>query len=118
MEMNSVLAQVNIFIPHPLSHSLCICPSIYLPFSLLHTHIFSLYLSLTHTHTHTHLGHLILYQPPWVFKTVFDTLRMFIDPKTISKVVFIYGDDAHGSENDKIMTNIIGKYVCMCLVIL
>ena len=84
--------------------------------SLTHTHILTLSLSLTHTHTH--LGHLILYQPPWVFKTVFDTLRMFIDPKTISKVVFIYGDDAHGSENDKIMTNIIGKYVCMCLVIL
>ena len=54
------------------------------------------------------LGHLICYQPPWVFKGVFDAVKMFIDPKTVSKVIFLVGDDAEGTDNDTTMRNIIG----------
>ena len=32
------------------------------------------------------LGHLICYQPPWIFKGVFEAVKIFIDPKTVSKV--------------------------------
>ena len=32
------------------------------------------------------LGHLICYQPPWIFKGVFEAVKSFIDPKTVSKV--------------------------------
>ena len=54
------------------------------------------------------LGHLICYQPPWVFKGVFDAVKIFIDPKTVSKVVFLVGDDADGTVNDATMRSIIG----------
>lgn len=54
------------------------------------------------------LGHLICYQPPWVFKGVFDAVKMFIDPKTVSKVHFLVGDDSEGTENDAKMRAIIG----------
>ena len=54
------------------------------------------------------LGHLICYQPPWVFKGVFDAVKMFIDPKTVSKVIFLVGDDSDGSANDTTMRGLIG----------
>lgn len=64
------------------------------------TTIFFLYL---------YTGHLILYQPPWVFKAVFEAIKRFIDPKTVSKMIFLYGDDSYGSSNDLLMRSVIGK---------
>lgn len=55
------------------------------------------------------LGHLIAYKPPFVFKAFYQSVKMFLDAKTISKVTFIYGDVADGSENDKKMREIIGE---------
>jgi hypothetical protein len=55
------------------------------------------------------LGHCICYRGPGVFKTVFNTVKGFIDPKTVSKVVFITGSDVgEGSENDRKLKEIIG----------
>ena len=56
------------------------------------------------------LGHCILYQPPWIFKGVFEAVKRFIDPKTVRKVVFIIGDDSEGSENDILMKNLVGNH--------
>jgi hypothetical protein len=50
------------------------------------------------------LGHCICYQPPGIFIPVFNAVKRFIDPKTANKVMFVYGDIAEGSAND--------KYVC------
>lgn len=54
------------------------------------------------------LGHLFFYQPPWIFKGIFEAVKGFIDPKTVSKVYFVQGDDGDGTENDLKMRSIIG----------
>lgn len=54
------------------------------------------------------LGHCIVYLPPTIFYTFFNTIKGFIDPKTVSKLVFIVGDVADGSSNDVLMRSIIG----------
>mmetsp|Transcript_18765 Transcript_18765/g.27126 ORF Transcript_18765/g.27126 Transcript_18765/m.27126 type:complete len:288 (+) Transcript_18765:34-897(+) len=54
------------------------------------------------------LGHIIAYQPPSYFSFLLGTLNMFIDPKTMSKLVFISGDISEGSENDQTLRDIIG----------
>jgi hypothetical protein len=56
------------------------------------------------------LGHLICYQPPWIFKGVFEAVKSFIDPKTVSKVHFLVGDDADGTENDTTMRTVVGDH--------
>jgi hypothetical protein len=47
------------------------------------------------------LGHCICFQPPGIFIPVFNAVKGFIDPKTVSKVKFVYGDISEGSENDR-----------------
>jgi hypothetical protein len=54
------------------------------------------------------LGHCIAYQPPMYFRTFFNTVKGFLDPKTAGKMVFIIGDVSDGSENDKTMKELIG----------
>jgi len=54
------------------------------------------------------LGHLILYKPPFVFKAVFEAIKMFLDIKTSSKLLFLYGDDSDGSDNDTLMKHVVG----------
>ena len=55
------------------------------------------------------LGHCIVYQPPAIFRTFFNTVKVFLDPKTVSKLVFVVGDVSDGSENDSLMRQIIGQ---------
>lgn len=55
------------------------------------------------------LGHLIAYKPPYVFKAFYESIKMFLDPKTASKVVFIYGDVSDGGDNDKLLQQVIGE---------
>lgn len=54
------------------------------------------------------LGHCIAYRPPGIFRTFFDTVKGFLDPRTVSKMVFITGDVSDGSENDKLLKKLIG----------
>eukprot|EP01031_Cornospumella_fuschlensis_P028991 gene28991-34991_t len=54
------------------------------------------------------LGHCIAYRPPGIFRTFFDTVKGFLDPRTVSKMIFITGDVSDGSENDKLLRKIIG----------
>lgn len=57
------------------------------------------------------LGHCICYQPPYYFFTVFNMLKTLglIDKRTLQKVKFIQGDVSEGSENDKLLSSIIGS---------
>ena len=79
----------------------------------------SLFLSLSHSLAWFSLlifvpffsGHLVCYKAPWVFKAVFEGFKIFLDAKTVSKVVFVYGDHSDGSETDVLMQKVIGKYV-------
>eukprot|EP01035_Chromulina_nebulosa_P023500 gene23500-30467_t len=54
------------------------------------------------------LGHCIVYQPPTIFYSFFNAVKIYLDPKTVSKVVFVVGDVSDGSPNDKLMQSIIG----------
>lgn len=54
------------------------------------------------------LGHFICYQPPLYFKTVFRTVRSFLDQRTVNKIVFLSGSTEDGGENDILMKGIIG----------
>lgn len=54
------------------------------------------------------MGHCIAYQPPAIFRTFFNTVKGFLDPKTVSKMIFIIGDVSPGSENDKTMRSVVG----------
>lgn len=54
------------------------------------------------------LGHCIAYRPPGVFRTFFNSVKSFIDPKTAAKMVFITGDVSDGSKNDLLLKEIIG----------
>ena len=53
-------------------------------------------------------GHVVLYQAPWVFQTLFNMVKPLLDPVTAGKVVFVSGDDSPGSDNDKKMQWLIG----------
>eukprot|EP01034_Spumella_vulgaris_P026679 gene26679-33298_t len=39
----------------------------------------------------------------------FNTIKGLLDPKTVSKMVFICGDVSTGSENDVLLTNLVGE---------
>lgn len=54
------------------------------------------------------LGHCIAYQPPAVFRTFFNAVKGWMDPKTVSKIHFVIGDVSEGSENDAKMRTIVG----------
>jgi len=54
------------------------------------------------------LGCCVAYQPPFIFKGFFDTVKGFLDPKTVNKIVFLSGDVSTGSENDIRMRDLIG----------
>lgn len=54
------------------------------------------------------LGHLIAYKPPYVFKAFYESVKMFLDPKTVNKIVFIYGDVSEDSANDRLLKQVIG----------
>mmetsp|Transcript_15639 Transcript_15639/g.26066 ORF Transcript_15639/g.26066 Transcript_15639/m.26066 type:complete len:281 (-) Transcript_15639:801-1643(-) len=54
------------------------------------------------------LGHIIAYQPPGYFSILLSTVKMFLDARTLSKLVFINGDVSPGSENDTTLNTIIG----------
>ena len=54
------------------------------------------------------LGHCIVFNPPFVFKAFYDSVSFLIDPHTVKKVVFLYGDMDDGGVNDNIMREIIG----------
>lgn len=54
------------------------------------------------------LGHCVCYQAPMYFRTVLNMVKGFLDPKTVSKLIFISGDVSDDSENDKLMKKIIG----------
>ena len=55
------------------------------------------------------LGHCIVYTPPFIFQTFFNSVKSWIDPKTVSKVIFISGDVSEGSANDMHLKDIIGN---------
>jgi hypothetical protein len=46
--------------------------------------------------------------PPGIFRTFFDTVKGFLDPRTVSKMVFITGDVSDGSANDILLRSLIG----------
>lgn len=54
------------------------------------------------------LGHCIVYQAPSVFRMFFNTIKGFLDAKTVSKMVFIGGDVSDGSANDIKLREIVG----------
>lgn len=54
------------------------------------------------------LGHCIAYQPPMYFRIFFETVKGFLDPKTVNKLIMVSGDVSEGSENDLLMKKIIG----------
>jgi len=54
------------------------------------------------------LGHVVLYQTPWVFQTLFNMVKPLLDPVTAGKVVFLNGDDSAGSANDEKMKALLG----------
>jgi hypothetical protein len=35
----------------------------------------------------------------------------YIDAKTASKLMFLYGDDSEGSDNDTLMKQVVGIYI-------
>lgn len=57
------------------------------------------------------LGHCICYQPPSYFFHIFNMMKALglIDKRTLKKVLFILGDVSDGSENDKLLSSIIGR---------
>ena len=55
------------------------------------------------------MGHCICYKPPSYFSVFFNIVKPFVDPKTVSKMVFLNGDVSDGSENDILMQSIIGQ---------
>jgi hypothetical protein len=54
------------------------------------------------------LGHCIVYQPPTVFSIFFNTVKGFLDTKTVSKMIFLSGEMSDGSANDIRMRELIG----------
>jgi hypothetical protein len=57
------------------------------------------------------LGHCICYQPPFYFFHVFNLLKSLnlIDKRTLKKVIFINDDVSDGSENDVLLSAILGN---------
>lgn len=55
------------------------------------------------------LGHCVCYHPPYIFKAFFDSVKGFLDSKTVGKVLFIYGDVSDGSVNDQLLCDTIGN---------
>lgn len=54
------------------------------------------------------LGHMIIYKPPYALYAMYNTFKVFLDPKTVSKIIFITGNMDVGSANDKLLTRILG----------
>jgi CRAL/TRIO domain len=54
------------------------------------------------------LGHCVVYQPPAVFSVFFNSMKQFMDPKTVSKILFVRGDVSDGSANDIHLKSILG----------
>lgn len=61
------------------------------------------------------LGHCVVYRPPKVFEVFFNMVKSLIDPKTVSKMVFVTGDVSDGSANDQMLRKLIAddwKVLC------
>jgi len=56
-----------------------------------------------------HLGHCVCWQPPWLFGKFWSVISAFIDPVTKSKIHFLRGEYQKGTENDLIMTALVGE---------
>ena len=54
------------------------------------------------------LGVCILLDAPGYFRTFYAMIKNFVDPKTLSKVIFITGDITDGSPNDMQLRDVIG----------
>jgi hypothetical protein len=62
-----------------------------------------------------HLGTAIVYKPGMLFAGLWAVCKPLMDPKTVAKVKFIRGDVKEGSDNDKMLREIIGpqwKQLC------
>jgi hypothetical protein len=55
-----------------------------------------------------HLGTAIVYKPGMLFAGLWAVCKPLMDPKTVAKVKFIRGDVKEGSDNDKMLREIIG----------
>ena len=55
-----------------------------------------------------HLGHCIMYKGPSVFNSFLAMVKRWCDPKTVSKIVMVTGDDSDGSKNDQLMMELVG----------
>jgi len=51
----------------------------------------------------------IAYQPPRAFYAFYSAIKGFMDPKTVSKIIFIGGDVSEGSENDQVLVELLGE---------
>lgn len=50
------------------------------------------------------LGHMIVYKPPFAIYAMYNTFKVFLDPKTVSKIIFVTGNMDPGSANDQLLT--------------
>lgn len=55
-----------------------------------------------------HLGHAVVYKPGLLFNSLWSACKVFMDAKTVRKVLFISGDVSDGSKNDLLLKDIIG----------
>lgn len=54
------------------------------------------------------LGHVLLWQAPWVFQTAYRMVAPLLDQRTMRKVVFLRGDWADGSKVALLLADLLG----------
>ena len=55
------------------------------------------------------MGSAVVYQAPWIFKQVWNWVKVIMDERTHSKLTFVVGDVSPGSKNDRKMCSLIGN---------